>query len=68
MTSSHELEYTNSWQERQDYAESMQPIIGKLYRSRGIEIAVYGRPLVNASTIDIITSPRPVTINGNRAK
>ena len=32
--------------ESQDYAESMQPIIGKLYRNRGIEIAVYGRPLV----------------------
>ncbi|MDN3380196.1 MULTISPECIES: glyceraldehyde-3-phosphate dehydrogenase [unclassified Pseudoalteromonas] len=60
MTSSHELEYTNSWQERQDYAESMQPIIGKLYRSRGVEIAVYGRPLVNASTIDIIKSHKTV--------
>ncbi len=60
MTSSHELEYTNSWQERQDYAESMQPIIGKLYRNRGIEIAVYGRPLVNASTINIIKSHKTV--------
>ncbi len=60
MTSSHELEYTNSWQERQDYAESMQPIIGRLYRNRGIEIAVYGRPLVNASTIDIIKAHKTV--------
>ncbi|MBB1372425.1 MULTISPECIES: glyceraldehyde-3-phosphate dehydrogenase [unclassified Pseudoalteromonas] len=60
MTSSHELEYTNSWQERQGYAESMQPIIGKLYRSRGIEIAVYGRPLVNASPIEIIKSHKSV--------
>ena len=60
MTSSHEQEYLNSWQERQDYAESMQPIIGKLYRNRGIEIAVYGRPLVNASTIDIIKAHKTV--------
>ena len=60
MTSSHELEYTSSWQERQDYAESMQPIIGRLYRNRGIEIAVYGRPLVNASTIDIIKAHKTV--------
>ena len=60
MTSSHELEYTNSWQERQDYAESMQPIIGRLYRNRGIEIAVYGRPLVNASPIDIIKAHKTV--------
>eukprot|EP00494_Astrolonche_serrata_P016726 UN16897 len=38
----------------------MQPIIGKLYRNRGIEIAVYGRPLVNSSTIDIIKSHKSV--------
>ena len=44
MTLSHEQEYQNSWQERQDYAENMQPIIGRLYRNKGVEIAVYGRP------------------------
>ncbi|WP_105199778.1 MULTISPECIES: glyceraldehyde-3-phosphate dehydrogenase [unclassified Pseudoalteromonas] len=60
MTLSHEQEYLNSWQERQDFAESMQPIIGKLYRNRGIEIAVYGRPLVSASTIDIIKAHKTV--------
>ncbi len=60
MTSSHEQEYLNSWQERQDFAESMQPIIGKLYRNRGIEIAIYGRPLINASTIDIIKAHKTV--------
>ena len=36
------------------------PIIGRLYRNRGIEIAVYGRPLVNASTIDIIKAHKTV--------
>ncbi|SFD01290.1 glyceraldehyde-3-phosphate dehydrogenase [Pseudoalteromonas denitrificans] len=60
MTSSHEQDYQNSWQERQDYAESMQPIIGKLYRKSGIEIAVYGRPLVSASTIDVIKAHKTV--------
>ncbi len=60
MTSSHEQEYQNSWQERQDYAESMQPIIGKLYRKSGIEISVYGRPLVSASTIDLIKAHKTV--------
>lgn len=60
MTSSHEQDYQNSWQERQDYAESMQPIIGKLYRKLGIEIAVYGRPLVSASTIDVIKAHKTV--------
>ncbi|ATC95152.1 glyceraldehyde-3-phosphate dehydrogenase [Pseudoalteromonas tunicata] len=60
MTLSHEQNYQKSWQERQDYAESMQPIIGKLYRNAGIEIAIYGRPLVSASTIDIIKAHKTV--------
>ncbi|ESP92013.1 MULTISPECIES: glyceraldehyde-3-phosphate dehydrogenase [Pseudoalteromonas] len=60
MTLSHEQEYQNSWQERQDYAENMQPIIGRLYRNLGVEIAVYGRPLVNTSTIDVIKAHKTV--------
>ena len=60
MTLSHEQEYQNSWQERQDYAENMQPIIGRLYRNKGVEISVYGRPLVNTSTIDVIKAHKTV--------
>ncbi len=60
MTLSHEQEYQNSWQERQDYAESMQPLIGRLYRNQGVEISVYGRPLVNTSTIDVIKAHKTV--------
>lgn len=56
-----EQQYQQSWLERQDYAERMQPLIGSLYRNRGIEICVYGRPLVSASTIDIIKSHKTVT-------
>lgn len=47
-----------SWQERQEYAEQMQPILGKLYRNFGVEILVYGRSLLNVSTITIIKSHR----------
>lgn len=61
MTQSAEDKYQKSWQERQDFAESMQPIIGKLYRNKGIEISVYGRPLVNADTIDIIKAHKTVS-------
>ncbi len=61
MSISAEDLYQKSWQERQDYAESMQPIIGKLYRNKGIEISIYGRPLVNANTIDIIKAHKTVT-------
>jgi len=61
MTLTPEQQYQQSWLERQDYAERMQPLIGNLYRNRGIEICVYGRPLVSASTIDIIKSHKTVS-------
>ena len=48
----------SSWQERQEYAELMQPLIGKLYRNFGVEILVYGRSLLNVSTINIIKAHR----------
>lgn len=60
MTLSHEEQYQRSWQERQEYAENMQPIIGRLYRNKGIELVVYGKPLVNATTIDIIKAHKTV--------
>lgn len=61
MTLTPEQQYQQSWLERQDYAERMQPLIGMLYRARGIEICVYGRPLVSASTIDIIKAHKTVS-------
>ncbi|MGQ4275883.1 glyceraldehyde-3-phosphate dehydrogenase [Pseudidiomarina sp. E22-M8] len=47
-----------SWQERQEYAELMQPFIGRLYRNYGVEILVYGRSLLNVDTINIIKAHR----------
>lgn len=63
MTSHHEEIYQKSWQERQDFAERMQPIIGQLYRNYGVEVSVYGRPLVNSSAIDIIKAHKYVGIH-----
>ncbi|MFT7374375.1 MAG: glyceraldehyde 3-phosphate dehydrogenase [Oleiphilaceae bacterium] len=40
----------------------MQPILGKLYRNRAIEISVYGRPLLGASAIEIIKAHRTVRL------
>ncbi|MGM0481315.1 MAG: glyceraldehyde-3-phosphate dehydrogenase [Pseudomonadota bacterium] len=48
----------SSWQERQEYAELMQPLIGRLYRNFGVEILVYGRSLLNVDTINIIKAHR----------
>ncbi len=38
----------------QGLAEGMIPAVGSLYRQRGVIITVFGRKLMNASTIDII--------------
>jgi len=63
MTSHLEEQYQTSWQERQTFAENMQPIIGQLFRNKGIEISVYGRPLLNASPIDIIKAHKSVALH-----
>jgi glyceraldehyde 3-phosphate dehydrogenase len=63
MTSHLEEQYQTSWQERQTFAENMQPIIGQLFRNNGIEMTVYGRPLVNASAIDIIKAHKSVALH-----
>ncbi len=60
MNQAVELELQKSWQERQEFAEKMMPIIGKLYRNKAIEITVYGRSLLNASAIDVIKAHRTV--------
>jgi glyceraldehyde 3-phosphate dehydrogenase len=63
MTSHIEEKYQSSWQERQTFAENMLPIIGQLFRNKGIEISIYGRPLVNASAIDIIKAHKSVALH-----
>ncbi|SQH76660.1 Glyceraldehyde-3-phosphate dehydrogenase-like protein [Shewanella benthica] len=52
--------HLQSWQERFEMAEAMQPLLGKLYRNQGVEVVLYGKPLLNASTIDIIKAHRLV--------
>jgi glyceraldehyde 3-phosphate dehydrogenase len=63
MTSHLDEQYQKSWQERQTYSENMQPIIGQLFRNKGIEISVYGRSLVNDSPIDIIKAHKSVALH-----
>ncbi|MFU8783579.1 glyceraldehyde-3-phosphate dehydrogenase [Aliidiomarina sp.] len=60
MTDAHNDTTLKSWEERQEFAELMQPLIGRLYRTKGVEILVYGRSLLNGSTIDIIKTHRLV--------
>ena len=46
-------DYFGDWKWREALAESMVPIIGKLYRN-GVKILMYGRPLVNSSALEIM--------------
>jgi len=66
MTLVLEEKYQASWQERQTFAENMQPLIGQLFRNKGIEISIYGKPLVNASAIDIIKAHKTVLLHEDK--
>lgn len=50
--------YFKDWKKREEIAEKMIPIIGSLYREHGVVTTVYGRKLVNKSTIDILRAHR----------
>lgn len=53
-----ENNYLQAHIEEQNLAEQMIPAVGTLYRDRGVIITVFGRKLMNASTIDIIKAHR----------
>lgn len=63
MNQQFEQELMNSWQERQEYAEMMLPLLGKLYRNQAVEVTMYGKPLLNVSAIDIIKAHRSVRLH-----
>ena len=62
MNQQFEQQLLSSWQERQEFAERMQPLLGKLYRDHAVEVSVYGRPLLGVTSIDIIKAHRAVRL------
>lgn len=48
----------DKWKEQQSAAEHMIPLVGQLYRENGVTIRVFGRRILNNSTIDIIKAHR----------
>jgi len=50
--------YLKDWQGLTECAERMLPLIGHLYRDNNIVTTVFGRPLVNSTTIDILKAHR----------
>ena len=58
-------DYFGDWKWREGLAESMVPIVGKLFRN-GVRILMYGRALSNCSAIEIMKLHRFVReIEGN---
>ncbi len=50
--------YFSDWKQREEIAEAMLPIIGRLYRDHGVVTSMYGRSLVHGSMIDILKAHR----------
>ena len=46
------------WNESLGQAEEMIPIIGRLYRNRGIVLSIHGRSLINRSPIELVKAHR----------
>ena len=53
-------QYLAKWESRQEVAETMIPIIGKMYRSNGVVLKIYGRTLINASPVTLLKLHRYV--------
>jgi glyceraldehyde 3-phosphate dehydrogenase len=46
--------YLREWQQREELAEALVPLVGRLYRERGVIITLFGNSLVNKSSIEIV--------------
>ena len=46
------------WKQREALAESMIPVIGKLYRQSNVSTYMYGKNMVNRSVIDLMKAHR----------
>lgn len=51
-------QYLTNWKEKEALAESMIPLIGKLYRDRNVVTSIFGRPIINRSVISLLKTHR----------
>ncbi len=54
----HRTENHDSWLEREELAEAMIPLIGRLYRTNNVVTSIHGRSLINKSTMNILKAHR----------
>ncbi|MGW8972862.1 glyceraldehyde-3-phosphate dehydrogenase [Streptomyces platensis] len=57
MTAVNDDSFTN-WKNREEIAESMIPIIGKLHREQDVTVLLHSRSLVNKSVVSILKTHR----------
>ena len=48
----------DTWIDREALAEAMIPLIGRLYRNNNVVTSIYGRSLINQSTMTILKAHR----------
>jgi glyceraldehyde 3-phosphate dehydrogenase len=58
MNSEQEDQLLQAYVQRQELAEQMLPMIGRLYRNNGILMRIYGRAINNVTTVDILKTHR----------
>lgn len=56
MSMEKQEKYLNDWISQDEAAETMLPLIGQLYRRRGVSTNVYGQSLVNKTVNDILNA------------
>lgn len=54
MSNEKEDQLLQDYIQRLELAEQMLPIIGRLYRNKGMLMRVYGRAINNVTTVDIL--------------
>ncbi|MDH5676892.1 MAG: glyceraldehyde-3-phosphate dehydrogenase [Myxococcales bacterium] len=54
MISAEDAARLRDWNERLDLADSMLPMIGRLYRKHGVLTKIFGRVLINQSPVEIM--------------
>jgi glyceraldehyde 3-phosphate dehydrogenase len=58
MSTQKQEKYLKDWISQDEVAETMLPLIGRLYRDRGVNINVYGQSLPHKSAIEICNAHR----------
>ncbi|GHD01721.1 glyceraldehyde-3-phosphate dehydrogenase [Zhihengliuella salsuginis] len=56
----------SEWSGREELAEAMIPLIGRLYRKNNVVTSIYGRKLINKSAVDILKAHRIARHNDGR--